>query len=349
MTSETVSRSVACLVPADSSVDASIVSTLIDLMVPLAAILIFAFSWWAMSIKRRQNGSYLLKKIMLSIIAVLYISYISLTRTIVSTLTCVDVHDALGIGDDASTQYWAVDTLVKCYEGSHALLAAMAGWPCLVFFTLGYPVTVAYLVTRYTKDDYKAGWVYEIAGFLYRAYRKRFIFWDSVIMLRKAVLALVVVFSYPLGANLQSVLAVFVLAVAFYFQTMCRPYRAEFDDLNEIESVTVLVTLLTFVSSLFFNDDMVTDGVAILISIVVIFSNVLLFGFLSIRFARFGATYLRSLLEKEGIPCDADRGTQHVIWIYCFDFLLVSIKDNIAKLCGKADDAIEAPPTRGMT
>ena len=80
-------------------------------------------------------------------------------------------------------------------------------------------------------------------------------------MVRKAILAVVVVFSYRLGANIQAVLASFVLIMALYFQMNCRPYRKEFDSLNDTESLSILLSSLTFVSSIFFTDDRVSHGV----------------------------------------------------------------------------------------
>lgn len=93
-------------------------------------------------------------------------------------------------------------------------------------------------------------------------------------MLRKAILAVVVVFAYPLGGKLQAVLCVFVLILALFFQMLCRPFRREFSFLNEMEGLSLLVSLLTFVSSFSFENDRVSEGVKILITIAIILCNI---------------------------------------------------------------------------
>ena len=298
----------------------SIASVLIDICVPFAAALVFAIYWMADRAKKKTEARKLVKKIALSFLAVFYISYVSLTRTLVKMISCIEVHDSSVGGVDSTTNFWATDTSIQCYRQSHAVLAFVLGWPFFFIFTVGFPLVTACLVVKHVQEDYKQGWIYEVSGFMYRSYERKFVFWESTILLKKAVLTVVVVLSYPLGTNLQHILAVFVLAAALYFQMLCRPYRKEFDDLNGLESLSVLVSLLTFISSMFFGDDVVSDAVRILVTLGIIVGNLVLFLVFLHFIVVFSAKYLRAVLDSEDVPYDADRGTWHIVKVYVVDY-----------------------------
>ena len=136
-------------------------------------------------------------------------------------------------------------------------------------------------------------------------------------MLRKAVLVIIVVFAYPLGGNLQGILGTFVLVLALYFQTVFRPYRSEFDVLNKIEGLSLLVSLVTFVSSLFFNDDNVPTKVRTSITVGVLLCNLALFLFFCTSLILFFANRMEYNIQVAGVEYNPDGGISHVFWVYC--------------------------------
>ena len=327
ITSEAASRSVDCLIPMSASMQRSIASTLIHICQPIGAIFAFGLFWTGIKIWYSETWLYLLTKVGLSALVVFYISYISLTKTLINIFSCIRVYDSVTVNSDDTTDYWAVDTGITCYAGSHALLAGLVGWPLLVIFTFGFPVAVGYLIIRNVTRDHKEGWIYDVSGFLYRSYSKRFVFWESLIMLRKAILAAVVVFSYPLGANLQHVLAVFVLTLALYLQMICRPFRSEFDILNEMESASILVSSLTFISSIFFGDERVSHTVRVMVTLFVAACNiVLLLCFLGF-FSAFAMSYLKIVLAIESGSWDPDLKAFGMLKIYLSNHVFGFVKD----------------------
>ena len=321
ITSDDVTRAIDCLVPADASLERAVISTLVDASYPLAAIFSFALSWLIITFRHGKNWMYFLKKVILSALVVFYMTYISLSKAFLNVMSCIEVHDSIVVDQDHTTNYWSLDTSIECYTGSHALLAGLVGWPLLIVFTFGFPLAVGYLIVNNVASDYKAGWIYDVSGFLYRSYRERFVYWESMIMLRKAVLAVVVVFSYPLGVHLQQILAVFVLILALYLQTAFRPYRLEFDSLNDIESASILVSLVTFVSAIFFSEERVSSAVRILVTLLVILCNTGLFLFLCIFFLIFAAQYLATVLIREEVAYNPNLGALHILRVYLFRYL----------------------------
>eukprot|EP00210_Caulerpa_lentillifera_P004180 g3986.t1 len=294
VTSEAATRSTDCLISADSSVPRSAVRTIVDLIIPAVVI-----------------------RCSLSAMVVSYLSYIAITKTSVNILYCVRVHDSWELDDDSTTLYWAADTVLKCYKGTHTILASVFGWPVLILFSFGFPAFVAYILIRErTPEGIDSPWLFETTGFLYRSYDPKFIFWESMILLRKALLAVIVVFAYPLGGNLQGLLAVCVLTIALYFQTLCRPYRLEFALLNQLEGLSLLISSLTFVSGLFFNDHRTSEAARAAITVFLILANVGTFTYFMFSFIVAGTKYLKVVLDNEGTPYDENVGSINIIKTY---------------------------------
>lgn len=310
VTSETSGRSIDCIVP-EGSVPRSILSVVITLLVPVSLIAFSSMFWLLIKMKRKETVFFLTKRMVLSSMATFYISYISITKLLVSTLNCIYVYDSTEVLNDDTSFYWAVDTNVVCYKDYHSILAGTVGWPFVALFVLGFPISTAYVILKNVEEDFSKGWIYETTGFMYRSYRPGFIFWESIIMLRKAALAIVVVFAYPLGSNLQAISSIFVLVLASYLQNTFRPFRKEFDVLNRFESLSLLVSLLTFVSSSVFDNERVGDPAKIFLTVLVFLLNVIGFLVFVFAFFNFGAQYLRAVLEDQDIAMNPSQGIIH--------------------------------------
>ena len=94
-------------------------------MVPMLVTALYFIFWAIVLVRLKESIDYLIKRCILSFMAVSYLSYIALTKTAVNVLSCVDVYDSAKLGDDSTTAYWAVDTSLECYEGSHAVLVSL--------------------------------------------------------------------------------------------------------------------------------------------------------------------------------------------------------------------------------
>ena len=332
VTSEGIRTSIECIVKDDDASTRAVVSVTTELVVPVVAIFLYGLFWLYKKLSRGDGMLFFLNRTLLCVFAVLYIGYISITRSLLQILNCITVDDSLDNKTESSTKYWAGSTNVECYTGSHAILAYFIGWPLLILFTVGFPVLLAILTTRYVKEeDYTDGWIYDIIGFLYRSYEREYIYWESVVMTKKAFLVVVVVFSYPLGVTLQVALAVFVLNLALYFQTACCPFREEFDDLDKLENVSQLVSLLTLLSSLFFMSERVSYTVRVLMTVVIVIFNA---GFLVVCFIFLifiSSDHMKRVLRNEGIPCTYAGNPLYVFWIYMKNY---KIKKLINKVVG---------------
>jgi len=196
---------------------------------------------------------------------------------------CVSVFDSDGM-DDRSSKYWAQDTSLECYTPDHLKLVVLA----LVFlavFSFGFPIISAIVLRNSQRAGRltEPGAMFEIIGFLYRGYDHRFSYWESIVMLRKACLSLIAVFSFPYGGTSQGLLASFVLVMCLFLHTMARPYRDEFACVNNYESYSLIISCTTFLLSCFFVPGRAGETTKILLSFYLIGGIALLLGFLSLN------------------------------------------------------------------
>ena len=315
--------------------------SIVHLLIPAGTFLFYVIFWIFLTRKHKENTWYFAKRALLSFLAVAYLTYVSITKTAVNTLHCIRVHDSVD-NDDHTAKYWALDTSLKCYEGSHAVLAATAGWPVLVVFSFGLPAFLAYVLIRQrSQEPGQNPWLADATGFLYRAYKERFIFWESIVMLRKAVLTVVVAFSYPLGTNIQGILAVCILTFAYYVHGACQPFDEPYGFLNAFETASLVVSQLTFASGLFFNDDRTSEAVKILLTLLLSMAICGFFLVLFYAFVKSAEVYLKAVLEDQGMGDIQDWSAFRVLRA----FLSTRVTQCIGRLCGKQTGEPYNPPS----
>ena len=306
--------------------------SIVHLLVPLFILLFYVILWVFLTRTYNENTWYFAKRALLSFLAVAYLTYVSITKTAVNTLHCIKVYDAVDFDNDRADEYWALDTTLKCYEGSHAVLASTVGWPVLIIFSFGLPALLAYVLIRQrSQEPGQNPWLSDATGFLYRAYKERFIFWESIVMFRKAVLTVVVAFSYPLGTNLQGILAVCVLAFAIYVHVTCQPFDEPYGFLNAFETASLVVSQLTFASGLFFNDHRTSDTVKIFLTLLLSVAICGFFLVLSYVFIKSAVVYLKAVLEDHGMEGVQDWSTIRVLRT----FLFTRVTQCVVRLCSK--------------
>ena len=296
-----IALSVDCLFDAHNDPSRSMLRSVIHILIPSGILACYILFWILLTWKYDENTWYFARRASLSFLAVAYLTYFSITKTAVNTLYCITIHDSTDFANDYTDRYWALDTSLRCYVGSHAALASTVGWPILIVFSFGLPVMLTYMLIKHrSQESGLHPWLADATGFLYRAYKDRFIFWESIVLLRKAILTLVVVFSYPLGANIQGILAVCVLAVAIYIHVTCRPFDEPYDFLNTLETASLVVSQLTFATGLFFNDDRTSGATKVLLTLLLSLAICGLFLVLSYAFMKSAEVHLRTVLEEEG-------------------------------------------------
>eukprot|EP00210_Caulerpa_lentillifera_P003973 g3792.t1 len=299
LTTDALSRPIDCLASSTSASVRSIWRTLLSLFIPGIVMVIFFGFWSYITIFQNKGVFYFYKRVALSIIAVTYISYLGLTKLAIRVFYCVDVYDSNDPFVDSQNKLWAVDTSIQCYKMEHIPLVVIAVF-ILIFVSFLFPLMSAFILSRNKVQHRQVeSWTMETMGFLYRAFKEEFVFWESLIMLKKACLSLIVVFSYPLGGQLQGILALVVLQISLYLHLVYSPYRKEFNCINFYESGSLLVSCFTFILSLIFSIENCSNSTKVFIALVIIMMNTMFFVFLLYVLFKNGLIHLKVRLRSE--------------------------------------------------
>lgn len=83
-----------------------------------------------------------------------------------------------------------------------------------------------------------------------------------------------------------------------------------------MEEISLLVSVMTFISSLSFGNERVPEGAKVFVTVVIFSMQLddLLFFFAF--FCVFGAQHSRGIMDRKGISYAADRGTLHILFAY---------------------------------
>ena len=191
-----------------------------------------------------------------SAISIFYITYIDITRNLLKILDCTKLDEAGKEPEQnaiALSRYWVEDPEVECYKGGHLAMLLALLVPGLPVVTIGMPLWILRTVFWMQKHSSDRSF-HDAYAFLHRSYHENFKYWEVVIMLRKALLAAVTVFSVYLGGNLQAILALAILVMAAFAQLLSRPFVTDGPPLNTMETFSLACSILAFLVGLLFND-----------------------------------------------------------------------------------------------
>ena len=161
-------------------------------------------------------------------------------------------------------------------------------------------------------------WIQETVGLMFRGFEENYIFWDSMILLRKALLVTIVVHAYSLGGNLQGLLALCVLVFSLFLQTSLLPFKSKFGYLNQVESMSLFVSSITFLCGVILSDSRMTSSfVEVSLLILVVVGNVGLAAFLFYYLFRVKVQQIKFSLLANGIGLESDNAFC-ILRIYSF-------------------------------
>lgn len=226
-----------------------------------------------------------------------------MTKSLLRFFACVKIEEDIGGTEDAITNstlkgyYWEEDTAVQCYKNKHALIVGILAVPLLLMVTIGFPLGTL-IVLQFKAEHLEEKDVVGTYGFLFQAYRYHY--WEVLIMLRKASIAVIVVFVYSLGANMQGLLCILVLMVALSLHLSFVPFREEMHRLNYLETCSLSTSIAVFVSGLMFRDSTTSKESEIFLSVFAILCVVGTLCFILINLILSGEEFLdMKLLEHQ--------------------------------------------------
>ena len=217
---------------------------------PILVILVVAIFWIIHSVRigeRKRTKS----NFIVSIMVILFLVLPTLNQTAFRLLTCTEIMPGM--------VHVAGDLQLPCYRGMHLAYVIGMAIPSFLLYAIGIPWTALFILYRMHKknklfasreESYSAN-VYK---FLYGGYDVKAYYWETVIMLRKVFLNVVLVVMAPSPPLAQALTVLLVLFVFLLFHMKVEPYSNVLLNRIELSSLLLSITMLFFGIYLF-NDD----------------------------------------------------------------------------------------------
>eukprot|EP00210_Caulerpa_lentillifera_P004014 g3829.t1 len=301
-TTSSVSYSVDCLISSSSNATKAIWRLLFSLFVPNIVILLLALYWvYRCFTKHGRNRLYFSKRLLLIVVTVTYITYFDLTQVAVGVFSCVGVHEDMKLTSNAITRYWIRDTSIKCYKNTHLVLMGIA-LVILVLVSISFPVLCSITLSQ-KRDEVRdaTSWTYETLGFLGGPFKKNFIYWECITMIKKALLSIIIVFSYSLGNQIQGLLILLVLVLFLYVHVVCLPYDKKYHTLNYYESGSLLISCVTYTLVQFFNVEKCSQIIRSIVSLLLLAINGGFVCIMAFKIVREATNLVRAFLNSKNI------------------------------------------------
>ena len=256
--------SLECAFPTQCSIPRSIQQSIVSLLFPIMIAIIFSLLWAIVWRFKRKPTSYLLHRVCITVLSIFYVFYINITENVVRIFNCTSISDGSEFHDkkeweQENQRYWVEDTDVKCWKHGHLVLMVAVGIPLLMLVSLGLPLWL-WITLRASKNCLDDAKILRTYGFLYQSYNSESVYWEVVILLRKALLAIISVYAFNMGPIIPSLLAIGVTFCACVVHTWQRPFAATSPNLNAMEMVSILASFFVFFSGILFNDSRVKES-----------------------------------------------------------------------------------------
>eukprot|EP00210_Caulerpa_lentillifera_P000097 g93.t1 len=181
------------------------------------------------------------KEVRLVAMCTVYLYFGPQIRTLLKFLDKVDMNDE-NIRLD-TYRFWSIDTSVQFMKGAHALIVGLLVFPLLFSLTIGYP-SILFILLKKQKDHLNDVEVVSSSGFLYKGYDEKYYYWETIILIRKTILAVISVFAE--NVELQSVFMSITLVFFLSLQLLLQPFTSSFPCLNRLEALSLGVSTLMF-------------------------------------------------------------------------------------------------------
>lgn len=312
-----------CAVDTDSE-NRSIYGILLRIVFPIGLMFFvmsfFCIRWAFCSFSNRQltihaSSLWLKSQLVITFLVVAFYSYQSISEDLMTIVNCIHLDlpemDRAYAFDDPETNvnysqfsiangyYWTEDTKIQCKSRAHAFLVGFLAVPGIVLFILGIPLYLfVFLLFQKSKGNLTKLDILNTYGFIYQNYTDKFVFWEVMILMRKAMIGVVVVFAYPLGSNLQGIMALGILVVSLGFHLVAMPFK--YLPLNILEALSLLVSFFTFYCGVVFNDENTSETARIVLSIGIMTINSILVLIFVVTICLYSDKYLSAKLKYLG-------------------------------------------------
>jgi type IV secretory pathway VirB2 component (pilin) len=198
-----------------------------------------------------------------SVIILLFLAHVTLTRVSLSLLTCIRIGNG--------KRYLLEDLSVECGTAKANGFQFGVGLIGFLLYGLGIPA-IAFAVLYRRRNSLTKPKNMRVYGFIYSGFKNQWYYWESLVSLRKVGMSIAAIFLSQVGPFTQALGAQLILVGAAIVHARARPYTRVL--LNNMESLSIGVSLITFVGGLYlFSKEASGAGMRVILTAIIIGTN----------------------------------------------------------------------------
>ncbi|KAL0222509.1 hypothetical protein RCL1_002363 [Eukaryota sp. TZLM3-RCL] len=195
-----------------------------------------------------------------AVLAVFYFLYTMVTRRALMSLYCIELD---------GVSYLANDLSIRCDSAAYTPYKIIS-WGALLFYGFGLPLYFFYMLFRDRNEGLKRldGSV-PPSRFLRSGYTNEHYYWEVLVMVRKLIITLLVVYLAN-NVALQLVIGIYLFVIWILLQVLCKPFHDTLAHTLELTSLSVLFVTLLGSLSFFESEEYATQVVGVLFALNVV-------------------------------------------------------------------------------
>ncbi|CAG9323996.1 unnamed protein product [Blepharisma stoltei] len=205
---------------------------------------------------------YLKNKFLGSLVVQLFLIQPSLVKYNFSNFNCMEI--------ESGSYYLRSDLDIKCWDAEHITYSLTVALPSIIIWCIAVPTLCLWSIHKHREQLNTIELKLQF-GFLYLGFKDKTYYWEFTILYRKILIICCAVFLGSTSTRIQALTVFFLLLFCFFLHRKIEPYCT--NQLNSLETKSILVSGLTIYSGLYYLTDDLIYPARILLFIIIVSAN----------------------------------------------------------------------------
>ncbi|CAG9323995.1 unnamed protein product [Blepharisma stoltei] len=205
---------------------------------------------------------YLKNKFLGSLVVQLFLIQPSLVKYNFSNFNCMEI--------ESGSYYLRSDLDIKCWDAEHITYSLTVALPSIIIWCIAIPTLCLWSIHMHREQLNTIELKLQF-GFLYLGFKDKTYYWEFTILYRKILIICCSVFLGSISTRVQALTVFFLLLFCFFLHRKIEPYCT--NQLNSLETKSILVSGLTIYSGLYYLTDDLAYSARVFLFIIIVSAN----------------------------------------------------------------------------
>jgi hypothetical protein len=256
----------------DGSTDSTYFDKLVILAVLPLFLGIFTCIYWGVVYFFRRKRSVFKIELVATLMVLFFLMHPSLVKEYFNVFNCRLIEGQLWLNSNLN---------IKCFDDRHLTYALTVAFPSIIVWGIGVPSLILGRLIKGRSQLYQVSMKGRF-GFFYNGFKMSHFYWEFLILYRKIIIIVIVVFLGSESIPVQALSLMLVLLTFLFLQYSQEPYTLS--KLNHIELRGILVSSITIYCGLYYLTRDLGEEAKIVLMVVMVGANCFFFYFFVLHF-----------------------------------------------------------------